>query len=408
MGRHYRKQMVRSTKLRLVHHAVCTSVRPHADGRVIDHIELQTLTGSRIEVATSIYVLALGTLETVRILLASRTRMPNGIGNHSDWLGRSYLTHLEGSVGELRLTPSDKPVIWGYEKSSDGIYVRRRFAVSALAQATFGIGNGIARLNHASVVDPSHRDGILSAAYFVKNLLVPEYSLRISWTDRRTAARLAEMGRSVLFRRHAANIIRDLPRVAAFGPWWLWVRNMRSRQMPSLVLRSRIGTYPLDFNVEQAPNRQSRIYLSNNVDRFGIPQLKVDWRTGEADRRTIDGTVNLFRKAIADSGCGEFRFDGETVIDQFMPVGGHQMGGARMSPNPSDGVVDVDCRVHGIGNLYLAGNCVFPTVGYANPTLTAVALAHRLAAHIGHKLKSSSLKELSAPCTNTHTRSQQG
>ena len=387
MGRHYRNEIIRSTKLRLLHHAICTSVRLHSDGRTTDHVELRTLAGCRIRVATKIYVLALGTLETVRILLASRARMPNGIGNHSDWLGRSYLTHLEGNVGELRLTPRDKPVIWGYEKSDDGIYVRRRFAVSAAAQAAFGIGNGIARLNHPSVVDPSHRDGILSAAYLVKNLLVPEYSLRISWTDRRTAARLAEMGRSSLLRRHAANIIRDLPRVAAFGPWWLWVRNLRRRKMPSLVLHSRTGKYPLDFNVEQAPNRQSRIDLSDNVDRFGVPQLKVDWRMGDLDRRTIGGTLNLFRQAIADSGCGEFEYDGETALDQFMAVGGHQMGGARMSADPSQGVVDVDCRVHGIGNLYLAGNCVFPTVGYANPTLTAVALAHRLAAHIGHKLK---------------------
>lgn len=388
IGRRYRRELKNSTNLRLVHHAVCTYVHLHGDSRKTEEVELHTLAGTQLTVAAEAFVLALGTLETVRLLLASNNVMRHGIGNNSDWLGRSYLTHLEGTVGELRLTPPDRPVIWGYERSDDGIYVRRRFAVSARAQEAHGIGNGIARLNHPSVVDPAHGDGILSSAFFVKNLLVPEYSRRISWTDRRTAARLATLGRNSLARQHVLNVLKDFPRVAAFGPWWLWVRNIRRRQMPSLVLRSKTGRYPLDFNVEQAPNPDSRINLAHSRDRFGVPELRVDWRISDADRRTIMGTLALFRKAVADTGCGEFTYDPTVAIDQFTSVGGHQMGGTRMAADPKQGVVDANCRVHGISNLYLAGNNVFPTVGYANPTLTAVSLALRLAARLQVKLRS--------------------
>jgi choline dehydrogenase-like flavoprotein len=44
--------------------------------------------------------------------------------------------------------------------------------------------------------------------------------------------------------------------------------------------------------------------------------------------------------------------------------------------------VDENCQVHGTGNLFVAGSSVFPTSGYANPTLTLVALAIRLADHL--------------------------
>ena len=263
--------------------------------------------------------------------------------------------------------------------SDDGCYVRRRLTVQPVAQRERRIGNGIARLNHQPVGDPGHGHGILSAAWLVKNLLVPEYGRRIAWTDRLTSERLGAMGRSALIRRHVMNVVRDLPRLALFGPRWLYLRNLRTRKLPSLVLPSRTNVYPLDFNLEQAPNPDSRLTLGAGRDRFGQPLLRAGWRSSEPDRRTILGTLELFRDAVAESGCGEFAFDAAAALEQFTPIGGHQIGGARMSARPDDGVVDAHCRVHGVSNLHLAGNMVFPTAGHANPTLTAVALALRLA-----------------------------
>jgi choline dehydrogenase-like flavoprotein len=50
-----------------------------------------------------------------------------------------------------------------------------------------------------------------------------------------------------------------------------------------------------------------------------------------------------------------------------------------MHNDPRQGVVDPDCRMHGVGNLFIAGPSVFPTGGYANPVLTIIALSLRLA-----------------------------
>ncbi len=61
----------------------------------------------------------------------------------------------------------------------------------------------------------------------------------------------------------------------------------------------------------------------------------------------------------------------------------HPMGGTRMHVDPAQGVVDENCQVHGVSNLYVAGSSVFPTsLGYVNPTLTVVALSTRLADHL--------------------------
>ena len=58
------------------------------------------------------------------------------------------------------------------------------------------------------------------------------------------------------------------------------------------------------------------------------------------------------------------------------------MGTTRMHEDPTRGVVDADGKVHGTRNLYVASSATFPTGGFANPTLTIVALALRLGAHL--------------------------
>jgi choline dehydrogenase-like flavoprotein len=63
--------------------------------------------------------------------------------------------------------------------------------------------------------------------------------------------------------------------------------------------------------------------------------------------------------------------------------GGHHIGTVRMGTTERNGVVDSHCKVFGVNNLYVAGSATFPTSGQANPTLTIVALALRLAGRLG-------------------------
>jgi choline dehydrogenase-like flavoprotein len=113
--------------------------------------------------------------------------------------------------------------------------------------------------------------------------------------------------------------------------------------------------------------------------------LVVDWRMTEQDVASMVRTVELLRGDVERSGVGTILYDQRSLpelVRACVPVGGHHIGTTRMTDDPRQGVVDRNCRVHGVDNLYVAGASVFPTCGHANPTLTIVALALRLADHL--------------------------
>ena len=120
-----------------------------------------------------------------------------------------------------------------------------------------------------------------------------------------------------------------------------------------------------------------------------MPRIRVDWRYAAGDVDTVRRAIALLAQDINASGLGRFDYDPATVefeMTRYGAYGGHHIGTARMGVDPRTSVVDADCRVHGVHNLYIAGAAVFPTSSQANPTLTLVALALRLAAHLKSRL----------------------
>ncbi len=138
---------------------------------------------------------------------------------------------------------------------------------------------------------------------------------------------------------------------------------------------------------EQAPNPNSRVTLSTEKDALGMPRAKLDWQLTELDKRSIRIFYQLLGQELGRSGTGRVQIRDWLLSDDrtwpsFLSGGWHHMGTTRMHADPTQGVVDSDCRVHGLGNLYVAGAAVYPTAGSANPTLTLVALSLRLSDHL--------------------------
>ena len=136
---------------------------------------------------------------------------------------------------------------------------------------------------------------------------------------------------------------------------------------------------------EQCPDPASRVVLAEERDALGVPRLKLDWRLNELDKRSLRTVQLKIAEEFGRTGSGRLKInpwlDDDPGVWEMMG-GSHHMGTTRMSATPERGVVDRDCRVHGSANLYIAGSSVFPTGGSANPTLTIVALALRLADHL--------------------------
>jgi choline dehydrogenase-like flavoprotein len=140
--------------------------------------------------------------------------------------------------------------------------------------------------------------------------------------------------------------------------------------------------------MEQAPNPESRVTLGEARDALGMRRVELDWRLGELDAASLRRTLEILAEELGQTGEGRLRMAdwvaqrGARFGDAEVHGGQHHMGTTRMGVDPTHSVADRDAKVHGIANLYIAGSSLFPTVGWANPTLTIVALALRLAEHL--------------------------
>ena len=152
-----------------------------------------------------------------------------------------------------------------------------------------------------------------------------------------------------------------------------------------IIIRSRANLYSLDFHAEQQPDPQSRVSLGREVDALQVPRLRIDWRYQRGDVESVRRSIELLASDIHTSGVGRFEYDAQSVeveMTRYGAYGGHHIGTARMGSDPRSSVVDANCRVHGVDNLFIASSAVFPTSSQANPTLTIVAIALRLASHL--------------------------
>jgi len=140
--------------------------------------------------------------------------------------------------------------------------------------------------------------------------------------------------------------------------------------------------------MEQSPNPNSRIQLDYERDELGVPRANLDWQLTSLDKRSIRKLQEIVGEEVGRAELGRVRLmdwlqeENSSEWPDTLGGGWHHMGTTRMSDNPKEGVVDSNCKVFGIQNLYIAGSSCFPTSGAANPTLTLLALTLRLSEHL--------------------------
>jgi choline dehydrogenase-like flavoprotein len=192
---------------------------------------------------------------------------------------------------------------------------------------------------------------------------------------------------------HIKNILRDIVPTSIFLPQFFYRRYLARHRMPGFFQRNAARRYAVRFHAEHPPNPLSRVSLSHARDALGLPRLAIDLRYKPSDVEPLLRTHDCFAAWLESTGIGAMTWSvpreqlTEYIIDQCYD-GHHQIGTTRMGISPTDGVVDANCRVFGAANLFVAGSSVFRTSAEANPTLTAVALALRLAALLNQEVGS--------------------
>jgi choline dehydrogenase-like flavoprotein len=372
----YGHKLRSARNIKVLLHANVTAIHLNPAGDRVDSLTMQSLAGKPQRVRARHFVLATGGLEVARLLLASRDVRQNGIGNDADLVGRYYMCHLAGTIGAIKIDRPLQSVNHSYQISDEGIYCRRRFALKPQVQRERKLGNFVARLHHPRITDPSHRNAVLSSLYLGKAFISYEYGKRLHGEENLSwSARL----------RHVRNVATGPFDIAAFG-WHLFRdRKLADRKFPSIIIKSKANLYSLDFHAEQQPNHSSRVSLGSATDELGMPRLNVDWRYTQGDVATVRGALALLREDFSGSRVGTFSYDPDSVefeMTRYGAYGGHHIGTARMGTDPKSSVVDGDCRIHGVANLFVNSAATFPTSSQANPTLTLVALSLRLAENL--------------------------
>jgi choline dehydrogenase-like flavoprotein len=192
--------------------------------------------------------------------------------------------------------------------------------------------------------------------------------------------------------------VRDLARAAVFATGTGVRMTVKQRRFPPRTDAGwaqlgrngrRFGTLTLEHQFEQVPVESNRIMLATEVDSFGRPRARLDWRWSDLDLASLATTQRLLAAAVERAGVGKLDVADWSGAPELTTPGGafHPMGGTRMHASPRHGAVDATGRVHGVRNLFVCGSSTFPTGGYANPTLTVVALALRLAVAVGRELQ---------------------
>jgi choline dehydrogenase-like flavoprotein len=379
MARSFGDSLRQAPGIRVYFHANCLKILTNETGTAVRTLEVSSLKQNPFHVRAKYYVLATGGLETTRLLLVSRNVHPRGIGNDHDLLGRFYGSHIGGELGAVQFTPKGGQLVWDYECDADGVYVRRNLGIREEVQRREALLNFRCILAPRPIDDPSHRNGILSAVYLAKRFLVhripPEYNKALAGAMTPYQRVLA----------HMRNVVFGAPQLLAFSGKLIRERLLPERKLPSVMLHNPANVYDLHFDAEQSPNRDSRVTLSDKSDEFGTPRLRVDWRFSETDVQSVAKSFEILRDEFRRSGVGQTRSTPEEItegIRRGVGVGSHHIGTTRMASSPKDGVVDENCRVYGMENLFIASSSVFPTTSYANPTLTITAIAIRIADHV--------------------------
>lgn len=322
-GKKYYKELMQSKNIDLFVNASLTDLRLDDSLEYVNKLKITNYNNKTFEFSGKKIILAMGTVENARLLLNCNSQLGKGIGNNSDFVGRCFMEHFQVFMGEYSINPENP--LW-----SSG--VKLEFFPTDKFALDKKIGTSVISFGKA---------------------------------DSRSYGRLKAIKK----------VIKES--VCPSDTLTKFTKNIFDFNCP--------GDGVITTLCEQSPNKKSRIRLSDKKDSLGLFRVSLDWQINELDKRTIKTLAIETAKEFARLDLGRVKLKEYILSDEIEEKLGahcHQMGTTRMAKLEKDGVVDMNSKVFGVNNLYIAGSSVFPTGGGVNPTLTIVQLSLRLAEHL--------------------------
>ncbi len=349
-GTAYRNDLASAEGLSVYLNANLVDIETNDSADKVTGVKLACLDGKQFRARARHYVLAAGGIENARLLLNANRVQKAGLGNQFDQLGRYFMDHPYVIGGATILADPSSPelrffdkravrgsVVEGYLCATDEL--RRREHLPPFAISIFALGGPGS--------DP-------------EKIELPQ-ALRRRMSD-------AHANQIEYYLSHTVNRL-EMPASWLYDKLW--------HEPP--------GSFTTFYICGPDPDPQSRVTLAADVDALGMRKIQLNWRLPDNLEQQMQRAHELLGQDLGRAGVGRLRIESSATGHdpmQNMGHGHHHMGTTRMHNDPRHGVVDADCRVHGIGNLFIAGSSVFPTYACDDPTMTIVALALRLSHHL--------------------------
>jgi choline dehydrogenase-like flavoprotein len=346
-GEVYRQDLTTAAGLTVYLNANLVDIDTDAGARDVTGLRLACLRGPKLQGRGQLYVLATGGIENARLLLNANKVRNTGLGNEFDLVGRYFMDH---------------PYI-------------PNAATILFTDPTIG----------SRLVAGGSRDGYGAQFYFY----APKATLE---TEELPAFSIYIGNAGGTHHDFARASLSAILRALASGHWpdhlmthiWQILRAVEAQIEDAFdrLTRRDHSRYSANYMCECPPDPESRVTLGKQIDALGLRRVELDWRLPRDFDRNIRRAHEILAQDLGRTGKGRLRLDLGEDATPLVATGHHHMGTTRMHHDPKQGVVDENCRVHGMANLFVAGSSVFPTYSFDDPTMTIVALALRLADHL--------------------------
>ncbi len=340
-GTKYKDAIVNAKNVHLYTYANVVDITANENISDIKQVTVKNHAGKQHTVRAKYFILACCSVQNARLLLSANKQAPKGLGNDYDHVGRYFMEHLEIKTSSLWLAdPSDVKL---YMMDFGVTKARAELAISEKMQTQHKTLNGTSSLSPLEIA--------ANQPAFIE-----------IWTDQKDAMEQS---------------------LKKFKP---------NAKPKNLNIPKGFKAFQLFTRMEQAPNPDSRVTLDAEKDALGMPRAKLNWVLTPLEKHSLRmintiigeeaGRVSMGRVKVYDY----LQDESDESWPSFTGGGWHHMGTTRMSDDPKQGVVDADCKLHNISNLYVAGASCYVTAGAVNPTLTLIALTIRLSDHLKKRI----------------------
>ena len=342
-GNLYKETIVKAKNIHLYTYANAVDIKANDNISSVNEVQVKNYAGKTHTVKAIHFILACGAIQNARMLLASNSQAKAGLGNENDLVGRYFMEHLELHAAELWMIkpfPTDL-YHWNYGKTK----AYAELAIKEEVQEKEKITNGTVSFSP------------------------------LAWGKHQKPR--MEIWQETDPRKSAENLFKNWDEAAELA------KNEKGNIERAFLLQIRI---------EQTPNPNSRVTLDLEKDELGVPRAHLNWELTALDKRSIRRIFHILGQQMAISELGRIKLneylrdENDDTFPDSTNGGWHHMGTTRMGDDPKNGVVDANCQVHGISNLYVAGSGCYVTSAAPNPTLTLVALSLRLSDFVKSKM----------------------